>query len=264
MSEKRNATRPGDLQSRVAKVVWGLLFITMGVLFTLHSHGKIDMAPSPFPARNAVDGRPDTRWSSSFSEPEWIAVDLGQTTEITRVSLRWEAAYASAYEIQISDDNASWKTLVSVTNGDGGIDEHTVSAAGRYVRVIGTKRGTPYGFSLWELEVYGAGGLLSRGQPTMASSTESANYWALYWPLLLVAGGLPLLLVPRDSANQVIGLAMTVIGVFLQVERLQLTSWSLNQVLPVLLIAAGALLLLRSLWSGDRTEHTIDGDGDRG
>jgi hypothetical protein len=244
--------RRDELQSRVAKVVWGLLFVTMGALFTLDSRGVIDMAPSQFPASNAVDGRPDTRWSSKFSEPQWITVDLGRTEEITRVSLNWEAAYATAYEIQVSDDNESWKTIVNVTNGAGGIDEHTVSASGRYVRILGTKRATPYGNSLWELEVYGAQGLLSRGKPATASSLEPANYWELYWPLLLLGAGLPLLLVPNDSAGQVIGLAMTVIGVVLQLDKLHLTSWAMKDVLPIVLMAAGALLLLRSLRRGDR------------
>ena len=30
-----------------------------------------------------------------------------------------------------------------------------VSGSGRYVRMYGTARGTPYGYSLWELQVYG-------------------------------------------------------------------------------------------------------------
>ena len=30
---------------------------------------------------NAVDGLPDTRWSSEFSDPQWLAVDLGAPTE---------------------------------------------------------------------------------------------------------------------------------------------------------------------------------------
>jgi hypothetical protein len=247
MFKERRFTRRDELQSRVAKVVWGLLFITMGTLFTLDSRGIIEMAPSPYPARNAVDGRPDTRWSSSFNEPEWIRVDLGRTETITRVLLSWEAAFATAYDIQVSDDDKSWKTIVSVTNGDGGIDDHTVSAAGRYVRMLGKKRATPYGQSLWELEIYGPDGLLSRDKPVTASSLEPGNYWDLYWPLLLLGAGLPLLLVPSDSASQVIGLAMTVIGVVLQLDRLHLASWAMKDALPILLMAAGALLLARSL-----------------
>src|SRR5947207_3277905 len=46
-----------------------------------------------FPASAAVDGSTTTRWGSAFSDPQWIYVDLGATTTISRVILRWETAY---------------------------------------------------------------------------------------------------------------------------------------------------------------------------
>src|SRR5689334_2541303 len=46
-----------------------------------------------FPCTAAVDGNAAaTRWSSAFSDPQWIYVDLGATTAIGSVTLRWEAA----------------------------------------------------------------------------------------------------------------------------------------------------------------------------
>lgn len=104
----------------------------------------------------AIDGNRRSRWSSAFSDPEWIQVFLGGPTfNISRVVLRWETAYAADYLIQVSDDGVSWKTVSQVVNGDGGTDSHTVSAVGRYVRMYGTRRATPWGYSLWEFEVYG-------------------------------------------------------------------------------------------------------------
>src|SRR5712691_9878050 len=35
-----------------------------------------------FPCTAAVDGNLGTRWSSAFSDPQWIQVDLGQTYSI--------------------------------------------------------------------------------------------------------------------------------------------------------------------------------------
>ena len=68
----------------------------------------------------------------------------------------WEAAFARAYQIQISPDNATWTNVYSTTTGDGGVDDVTVTGTGRYVRVYGTQRAlTQYGYSLWEFEVYG-------------------------------------------------------------------------------------------------------------
>lgn len=110
------------------------------------------------PANNAIDGNTGTRWESVFLDPQWITIDLGTSYEIGQVVLNWEGAYASTYEIQISDDAAftTYTTIFSTTTGDGGIDDIGVSGTGRYVRMYGTVRGTPYGYSLWEFEIYEA------------------------------------------------------------------------------------------------------------
>ncbi len=113
---------------------------------------------SAFPGSAAVDGDTGTRWSSAFSDPQWIYVDLGATYTITRVVLRWEAAYGKAYQIQVSNDASTWTTIYSTTTGDGGVDDLTVSGSGRYVRMYGTQRATQWGYSLWEFEVYGSSG----------------------------------------------------------------------------------------------------------
>ncbi|MFE2379384.1 chitosanase [Streptomyces sp. NPDC059398] len=105
----------------------------------------------------AVDGSATTRWASKEgSDPQWISVDLGASTDIGRVRLEWEDAYGKAYTIQTSDDGTAWKTVSSTTSGDGGTDDLTLSGHGRYVRMYGTKRGTSYGYSLYGFEVYGA------------------------------------------------------------------------------------------------------------
>ncbi|NJC72247.1 hypothetical protein HC031_21360 [Planosporangium thailandense] len=107
------------------------------------------------PASAAVDGDPGTRWSSQFSDPQWIQVDLGATATVSRVVLRWEAAYARAYAIQTSTDATTWTTVYSTTTGAGGTETLAVTGTGRYVRMYGTARATPYGYSLWEFQVYG-------------------------------------------------------------------------------------------------------------
>jgi beta-galactosidase len=105
---------------------------------------------------NAVDGDGATRWSSLFSDPQWIYVDLGAVYPINEVVLSWEAAYGKAYQIQVSTNATTWKTVFTESNGNGGTDDITfTSMDARYVRVYGTQRGTPYGYSLWEFEVYG-------------------------------------------------------------------------------------------------------------
>ena len=103
---------------------------------------------------HAVDGDPATRWSSQFGDPQWISVDLGSQMNIERVILHWETAYGEAYRIQVSDDAIHWTDVYSTTSGNGEVDNLAVSGTGRYVRMQATRRGTEWGYSLWELEVF--------------------------------------------------------------------------------------------------------------
>jgi len=108
-----------------------------------------------FPASNAVDGNTGTRWSSAFSDPQWLEADLGSTQSICQVTLNWETAYGKAFQIQTSANNSTWTTIYSTTTGTGGTQNLTVTGTGRYIRMYGTARGTQYGYSLWEFQVYG-------------------------------------------------------------------------------------------------------------
>jgi hypothetical protein len=129
---------------------------------TLLSQGKPATASSVeaagTPASAAVDGSSTTRWSSAFSNPQWLQVDLGATAQISQVVLNWEAAYGTAFQIQTSANGTTWTSIYSTTAGPGGVQTLNVTGSGRYVRLYGTARATPYGFSLWEFQVYGTGG----------------------------------------------------------------------------------------------------------
>jgi F5/8 type C domain/Putative Ig domain/Ricin-type beta-trefoil lectin domain len=110
-----------------------------------------------WPASNATDGSLSTRWSSAFSDPQWLEVDLGATKSICQVVIAWEAAYGKAFQIQTSNDNATWTTIYSTTTGTGGTQTLNVSGSGRYIRMYGTVRATQYGYSIYEFQVYASG-----------------------------------------------------------------------------------------------------------
>jgi hypothetical protein len=109
-----------------------------------------------FPAGNATDGNPGTRWSSAFSDPQSLTVDLGAAHPVNRVVLNWETAAARAFQLQTSNDGASWTTVFSTASGAGGVQDVAVSGSGRFVRMLGTQRTTQWGYSLWEFQVYGS------------------------------------------------------------------------------------------------------------
>uniref|UniRef100_UPI0038CD85B4 cellulase family glycosylhydrolase n=1 Tax=Paenibacillus sonchi TaxID=373687 RepID=UPI0038CD85B4 len=112
----------------------------------------------------AIDGNASTRWSSNYSDPQWISIDLGSVNNVNGVMLNWEVAFGKAYQIQVSTDNSKWTTVYSTTTGDGGIDNISFAAtSARYVRMYGTHRATEYGYSLWDFEVYSDSGPVDHG-----------------------------------------------------------------------------------------------------
>jgi beta-glucosidase len=108
-----------------------------------------------YPAPDATDGDPGTRWSSAASDPQWLEVDLGSQQQICSVGILWEAAYATAFSIQVSNDNSTWTTIYSTTTGTGGNETFPVSVTDRYIRMYGTVRATQWGYSIFEFDVYG-------------------------------------------------------------------------------------------------------------
>jgi hypothetical protein len=171
------------LRRRVASLV--LAGLALAALVTAASSGRAEAAATllsqgqpttasslenaSFPASAATDGNAGTRWSSAFSDPQWLQVDLGSTATVSQVTLQWEAAYATAFQIQVSPDATNWTTIYSTTTGTGGTQTLNVTGTGRYVRMYGTARATPYGYSLWEFQVYG-----TRGGTTTCNTTDAA------------------------------------------------------------------------------------------
>jgi hypothetical protein len=108
------------------------------------------------PGSAAVDGNATSRWSSAFADPQWIYVDLAASYNVSRVKITWEGAYGRDYLVQVSANASTWTTIKTVTGNTVLVNDHTgLSGIGRYVRIYGTARGTVYGYSIFELEVYG-------------------------------------------------------------------------------------------------------------
>ncbi len=108
------------------------------------------------PPSAVVDGNMSTRWSSQYTDNEWIYIDLGSGHDIDSVVLYWEGAFGRQYSIQTSVDALSWVDQYTETNGDGGKDRIDFSATSiRYVRMLGIQRALGYGYSLWEFQVFG-------------------------------------------------------------------------------------------------------------
>ena len=107
-------------------------------------------------ARFACDGDLFSRWSSEWTDPQWLSVDLGTRRSVSGITLFWETAYGRSYSIDVSDDAMTWRTVAQQKDGAGG-DEFVglQPVQCRFIRITGTRRGTGWGYSIRELSIHG-------------------------------------------------------------------------------------------------------------
>ncbi|WP_406465365.1 discoidin domain-containing protein [Streptomyces sp. NBC_00111] len=89
------------------------------------ARGRVATASSATPgkeAERAVDGDDTSRWAVAVGErnrqDSWLTVDLGSVTAFDHLTLAWESAAASAYQVQGSDDGETWTELIRYPEPD--------------------------------------------------------------------------------------------------------------------------------------------------
>ncbi|MEU9239384.1 discoidin domain-containing protein [Streptomyces sp. NPDC048385] len=135
-----------------------------GVDLALHAAAKASSTDQDgHGAANVTDGDEGTRWSSDYTDDQWIRVDLGSPQSFDRVDLVWEQAYAKTFVVQVSSNDSDWTDVKSVDNGAVPLPFNNASASlqvedfdqrtARYVRLQCGLRNTSWGNSLWSLSV---------------------------------------------------------------------------------------------------------------
>ncbi|MFI1012998.1 beta-N-acetylglucosaminidase domain-containing protein [Streptomyces sp. NPDC020965] len=108
-----------------------------------------------FPASAAIDGDPETRWSSPAEDDAWWQLQLARPARLGQVVLHWQDAHAAKYRLQVSSDGRTWSTAATVTKSRGGREAIRMDARDvRFLRVQGDERATRFGYSLWSVEAY--------------------------------------------------------------------------------------------------------------
>lgn len=134
------------------------------------------------PANSAVDSNFTTRWASvPGADPQWIYIDLGARYDICKVILSWEAAFGKDFQLQVSDDAINWTTVKTVAANTVLQNILYIKGTGRYVRMLGTARGTTYGYSLYEFQVFGAANNSCAAPVSILSSGISRTAATINW-----------------------------------------------------------------------------------
>ena len=102
------------------------------------------------------DGNSTTRWSSIFADDQWWQVDLGSPRNIDRVTINWEIAHASRYQILTSQNGTSFTLAAEQTLAAPGLQTTSFPTRNaRYLRIHCNTRATNYGCSFWDANVQG-------------------------------------------------------------------------------------------------------------
>ena len=93
--------------------------------------------------------------------------------------LYWENAFATSFDIELSDDGDTYRLLQSLTNNKAGkqtidLRENGEPVETRFVRLLCKTRNTGYGSSLWEWELYGTA-RCDADAPSSVTNIKSSN-----------------------------------------------------------------------------------------
>jgi hypothetical protein len=141
------------------------------------------------PPEYAFDEYISTRWSSWDGNNVWLIADLGRTMKIKRAYLVWEAAFGESYNLLVSADSSNWTTVKEVRGSDGLVDVVEMDLEGRYLKFVGVKTGTSYGYSLFEFTICAKemATAMHRNMPMQNVSAPARD-----WSLVMDARGIPL------------------------------------------------------------------------
>ncbi|WP_348757247.1 discoidin domain-containing protein [Candidatus Methylocalor cossyra] len=103
-----------------------------------------------------LDGKSDTRWhSGALAESQWLQLDFQKRREYGGLVIEWDRDdYATAYQVQISQDAKQWQTVYTVTAGNGRRDYiYMPDAESRYLRLELQKSSRGQGYGIHSLVV---------------------------------------------------------------------------------------------------------------
>jgi hypothetical protein len=120
-------------------------------------------AESPAKAVNgSVSGGTTDKWCS-LAATKTLTVDLGSNRSLNGFVVRHAGAGGESatwdtrdYDIQVSTDNATWKTVVQARGNTADVTVHNAATSGRYVRlnVITAEQGGNSAARIYEFEAY--------------------------------------------------------------------------------------------------------------
>lgn len=112
-------------------------------------------------ADKAIDESMTTRWESQHGvDPVSFVIDFGTIRNIKQVNIIWENAGASDYTVEVSENGTDYKTVATI-EGKNAIEKRLdivtlkTMVSAKYVKINCTVRTTGYGYSIYDMAIYG-------------------------------------------------------------------------------------------------------------
>lgn len=121
-----------------------------------HTQSSSSTSPAHDSSR-VVDDDPNTLCKLGASDDQWLSIDLADVFSLSRIDVRWEAAYAQSYLIQGSSDGNAWTTMKSEVGREGWVaTQLPLGSIARWVRIFGDKRSARCGLSITQVQIFSA------------------------------------------------------------------------------------------------------------
>jgi hypothetical protein len=139
----------------------------------------------------------DSSWISKTGANEWVYVDLGAPSDISRVRVHWGKTFAKDYEIQLSADGENWVSAVSVKGAENKAVSSAIDRSGiQFVRLL-CKESSGKDFTVKEIEIFGKNSLKYTIAPLPAPEADgkqklSGGNWRVQKASEVAASGLVL------------------------------------------------------------------------
>lgn len=167
------------------------------------------------PASRVLDGRNNTAWRSARGavapQTLTLTIDMQQVREFGGVEIDWlPGLHASRYSIEVSDDNVAWRTIRSVSAGNGGRDSHLLpESEARWIRLTLLDEGRQFGIAEVHIRELEFGASPNAFIQSLAKSAKRGCYprgfmdEQTYWTIVGVDGDRAESLFSEDGALEV-------------------------------------------------------------
>ena len=163
--------------------VYGLKSNTSCVTNVALNEPVVALTTASGAASNVTDGNSSTSWgANAANDIDSIYIDLQGSFDICRIAINWtNNKFGKDFDMKVSDDKINWTTISQIRGNSAVYTEINSPVSGRYVNMVGIKRGTTSGYGINEFQVFGNPASSCRAPGGLSASSLSPSSEHISW-----------------------------------------------------------------------------------